>query len=138
MSSDILGGASDVLNGTLGGAWNAKHGYAGKEQAFEGNNVVTRSAPDGAWSLNNLNGSNQAVCRVRREVTNASGAGTGNNEEADFTASEVRHGAVQRFCTGADILLYTGDFSSDANTIAANTGGITVTGNNDDIFGKSN
>lgn len=114
MSSDILGGASDVLNGTLGGAWNAKHGYAGKEQAFEGNNVVTRSAPDGAWSLNNLNGSNQAVCRVRREVTNASGATTGNNEESDFTASEVRHGAVKEFCTtGVDFnTLVTGNFVS--------------------------
>jgi hypothetical protein len=114
MSSDILGGASDVLNGTLGGAWDAKHGYAGKEQAFEGNNVVARSSPDGAWSLNNLNGSNQAVCRVRREVTNASGATTGNDDEADFTASEVRHGAVKEFCTtGVDFdTLVTGNFVS--------------------------
>jgi hypothetical protein len=99
---------------------------------------------------------NGRVVKVRRDL-----AGEEADPEEDFSANQVQSGALEDWVNGkledtlpADVdtaaaayslrkvsegsLVYTGDYSSDADTISANNVNITVTGNNDGIFGKDN
>ena len=154
MSSEILGGAENVLKGNLGGAWDIKHGYA---DAYTDLGVARRfGGAAAAYSLRDIGAMNGEVVRVRREPYDSTEA---IDDEAKFSANQVSSGALEDWVNGkledtlpADVapaaaayslrkvsegkLVYTGDFSSDADTIGANTTGITVTGNNDGIFTK--
>ncbi len=78
MSSEILGGAQDVLKGNLGGAWDVKHGYA---DAYTDLGIARKfGGAAAAYSLRDIGAMNGPVVRVRRESDNA---------EADFSASGV-------------------------------------------------
>jgi hypothetical protein len=78
MSSEILGGAQDVLKGNLGGAWDVKHGYA---DAYTDLGIARKfGGAAAAYSLRDIGAMNGPVVRVRRESDNA---------EADFSASAV-------------------------------------------------
>ena len=78
MSSEILGGAEDVLKGNLGGAWDIKHGYAG---AYTDLGIARKfGVAAAAYSLRDIGAMNGPVVRVRRESDNA---------EADFSADAV-------------------------------------------------
>lgn len=80
MSSELLGGAQDVLKGNLGGAWDTKHGYAdaytdlGIAKKFGGASV--------AYGLRDIGAMNGRVCRMRRSADDA---------ERDFSAEALKH-----------------------------------------------
>ena len=155
MSSEQLGSGENVLKGNLGGAWDIKHGYAG---AYTDLGIARRfGGAAAAYSLRDIGAMNGEVVRVRREPHDT---GASIDDEEKFSANQVSSGALEDWVNGkletklpADVaqasaayslrkvsegrLVYTGDFSSDANNIAANTTGITVTGNNDGIFTKN-
>ena len=64
MSSEILGGAENVLKGNLGGAWDIKHGYA---DAYTDLGVARRcGGAAAAYSLRDIGAMNGEVVRVRR------------------------------------------------------------------------
>ena len=151
MSSEILGGAENVLKGNLGGAWDIKHGYA---DAYTDLGIARRfGGAAAAYSLRDIGAINGEVVRVRRVPFDTT---TSIDDEANFSANQVSSGALEDWVNGkledtlpADVapaaaayslrkvsegkLVYTGDFSSDADTIGANTTGITVAGNIDGI-----
>ena len=86
MSSEILGGAENVLKGNLGGAWDIKHGYA---DAYTDLGVARRfGSVDAAYSLKDIGAMNGRVVRVRR---------SSDDEEEDFTAGEIVSGGLESF-----------------------------------------
>ena len=154
MSSEQLGSGENVLKGNLGGAWDIKHGYA---DAYTDLGIARRfGGAAAAYSLRDIGAMNGEVVRVRREPHDT---GASIDDEEKFSANQVSSGALEDWVNAkledtppADVaqaaaayslrkvsegrLVYTGDFSSDADTIGANTTSITVTGNNDGIFTK--
>ena len=85
---------------------------------------VVGGAP-AAYSLRDLNdkAGNNKVVRVRR---------SSDNNEKDFTAKEVSNGTLTAW-VGADVNLYTSDFSVDADGLTTSNG--TLEGNIDGIDG---
>ena len=86
MSSEILGGAENVLKGNLGGAWDIKHGYA---DAYTDLGVARRfGSVDAAFSLKDIGAMNGRVVRVRR---------SSDDVEKDFSAGEIASGGLESF-----------------------------------------
>ena len=78
MSSEILGGAEDVLKGNLGGAWDIKHGYAG---AYTDLGIARKlGGAVAAYSLRDIGAMDGPVVRVRRSR---------DHDERDFNALVV-------------------------------------------------
>lgn len=78
MSSEILGGAEDVLKGNLGGAWDIKHGYAG---AYTDLGIAKKlGGATAAYSLRDIGAMNGPVVRVRRSR---------DHNERDFNALSI-------------------------------------------------
>ena len=64
MSSEILGSAENVLKGNLGGAWDAKHGYA---NAYTDLGIAGKfGGASAAYSLRDIGAMNNPVVNVRR------------------------------------------------------------------------
>ena len=149
MSSEHLASAQTELKGDLGASWNILDGASANYTDLG----IARRFGDAAaaYSLRDIGAMNTEVVKVRRDVD-----GQGSDPEENFSAKQVDSGALEDWVNGklestlpADVapaaaayslrkvsegkLVYTGDFSSDANTISANTSAITVTGNNDGI-----
>tara|TARA_R100001224_G_scaffold112702_1_gene95840 strand:- start:38 stop:934 length:897 start_codon:yes stop_codon:yes gene_type:complete len=84
MSSEILGGAENVLKGNLGGAWDIKHGYAA---AYTDLGIGRRfGGAAAAYSLRDVGAMNGPVVDVRCS------SGT-----LPFTALQVSSGDVEAF-----------------------------------------
>lgn len=91
MSSEILGGAENLLKGNLGGAWDIKHGYA---DAYTDLGVARRfGGAEAAYSLRDVGAMNGRVVEVRRSSDNA---------VEDFTANQISSGAVETFVGGSN------------------------------------
>ena len=88
MSSEILGSAEDVLKGNLGGAWDAKHGYAAAYA--EKSELLSRrfGGASGAYSLRDIGAMGRRVVKVRRDS---------DDETDDFSAIQLATGAVETF-----------------------------------------
>jgi len=156
MSSEHLASAETELKGELGAAWDILKGASAN---YTDLGIARRfGGAAAAYSLRDIGAMNGSVVRVRREPTDTT---AGIDDEERFSANQVSSGALEDWVNGklestlpADVataaaayslrkvsegsLVYTGDYSSGTDTISANTGNITVTGNNDGIFGKDN
>ena len=89
MSSEILGGAEDLLKGNLGGAWDAKNGYAG---AYTDLGIARRfGGSAAAYSLRDIGAMNGPVVKVRR---------SGDDVEEGFSASQVQSGSLENWVNG--------------------------------------
>jgi hypothetical protein len=148
MSSEHLASAQNELKGNLGGAWNILDGAQGQYQDL---GIARRfGAAAAAYSLRDIGAMNGRVVKARRDV------GETSDPEEDFSASQVQSGALEDYINGkledtlpADVataaaayslrrvsegsLHYTSDFSSNTDTIIANTSNLTLTGNIDGI-----
>ena len=91
MSSELLGSAQNVLKGNLGGAWDITNGY---QDAYTDLGIARRfGGAAAAYSLRDIGAMNGRVVRVRRDT----GGGAGDNDEEDFSASQVASGALESF-----------------------------------------
>ena len=87
MSSELLGGAVDVLKGNLSGAWDIKHGYA---DAYTDLGIAKKfGGAAAAYSLRDIGAMNGRVVKVRRDA---------DNEERDFSAQSLK--AAADWCNG--------------------------------------
>ena len=149
MSSEKTASAVNILKGDLASGWNLLEGSSadytdlGIARRFGGSAA--------AYSLRDIGAMNGPVVKVRRDL-----AGEENDAEEDFSASQVNSGTLENWVNGklentlpADVataaaayslrrvsegsLHYTSDFSSDTDTIIANTSNLTLTGNIDGI-----
>jgi hypothetical protein len=101
MSSEILGGAVDLLKGNLGGAWDIKHGYA---DAYTDLGIARRfGGAAAAYSLRDIGAMNSRVVRVRRDS---------DNEERDFSAQSVK--ACADWCNGLQETALPADVATSA------------------------
>jgi len=151
MPYEKLASAENLLKGNLASAWNILEGTSGD---YTDLGVARRfGGAAAAYSLRDIGAMNGEVVRVRRVPFDTT---TSIDDEENFSANQVSSGALEDWVNGklenvapADVapaaaayslrkvsegkLVYTGDFSSDADTIGANTTGITVAGNIDGI-----
>lgn len=89
MSSEILGGAEDVLKGNLGGAWDIKHGYAG---AYTDLGIARKlGGAAAAYSLRDIGAMDGPVVRVRRSR---------DHDERDFNALVVS--SIEEYITAPE------------------------------------
>ena len=154
MSSEQLADGVNPLDAELAATWDVLKGYSGRDTDL---GIARRfGGSAAAYSLRDIGAMNGRVVKARRDVD-----GQGSDPEEDFSANQVSSGALEDWVNGklestlpADVaqaaaayslrkvsegsLVYTGDYSSGADTINANTPYLTVTGNNDGIFGKDN
>ena len=97
MSSELLGGAVDVLKGNLSGAWDIKHGYA---DAYTDLGIAKKfGGAAAAYSLRDIGAMNGRVVKVRRDA---------DNEERDFSAQSLKSAAdwcngLQEFTLPCDV-----------------------------------
>ena len=153
MSSEQLADGVNPLDAELAATWDVLKGYSGRDTDL---GIARRfGGATAAYSLRDIGAMNGSVVKVRRDVD-----GDGTDKEEDFSANQVSSGALEDWVNGklevtlpADVdtaaaayslrkvsegrLIYTGDYSSDTNNISANSTDLTVTGNNDGIFTKS-
>tara|TARA_R100000734_G_C3319278_1_gene114875 strand:+ start:5077 stop:7476 length:2400 start_codon:yes stop_codon:yes gene_type:complete len=95
MSSEILGGAENLLKGNLGGAWDIKHGYA---DAYTDLGIAGRfGGSAAAYSLRDIGAMNGSVVRVRREPHDTDAT---INDEENFSANQVSSGALEDWVNG--------------------------------------
>ena len=91
MSSEKLGHNNNVLKGDLGGGFDILTGSTGEQTDL---GVARRfGGAAAAYSLRDIGAMNGRVVRVRRDT----GGGAGDNDEEDFSASQVASGALESF-----------------------------------------
>ena len=96
MSSEILGGAENLLKGNLGGAWDIKHGYA---DAYTDLGIArTFGGPAAAYSLRDIGAMNGRVVKVRRDQDDPDGST--NDPEEDFSAHQISTGILEDWING--------------------------------------
>jgi hypothetical protein len=96
MSSEILGGAENLLKGNLGGAWDIKHGYA---DAYTDLGIARRfGGSAAAYSLRDIGAMNGRVVKVRRDQDDPDGST--NDPEEDFSASQISTGSLEDWING--------------------------------------
>jgi hypothetical protein len=101
MSSELLGGAVDVLKGNLSGAWDIKHGYA---DAYTDLGIARKFGnAAAAYSLRDIGAMNGRVVKVRRDADNA---------ERDFSAQSLK--AAADWCNGLQDSTLPGDVATPA------------------------
>ena len=120
MSSEILGGAEDLLKGNLGGAWDIKHGYA---DAYTDLGISRKfGGAAAAYSLRDIGAMNGRVVRVRRDA---------DNEERDFSAQSVK--ACADWCNGLQEIALPADLGVASFTVfdlgaGLQAGGVSLAG----------
>ena len=115
MPSEKLASAENALKGNLASAWNILEGSSGD---YTDLGIARRfGGAAAAYSLRDIGAMNGRVVRVRRDS---------DNTEEDFSANQVKGGALENFCdtalTVGTAVNGTGSFNNYTLTNVSNSG----------------